>query len=199
MSNAPQDPPLAKQDHTDLNEQIRRAQNGDETAFSALYHQYAALMDHAVRKYLSSGISEADLCSDAAAAFCSAVNRFDCSNSSVTFGLYAEICIENRLISLLRSHRKAQNTVSLEVLDPELLCAGEDSDPTHAIAEAERYTELCQKMEAVLSPSEREIWVLLISGFTAPQIAERLGTNKKSVENALFRARKKLRKSFSGQ
>lgn len=199
MNSAQQDLPLEKQDQVELNARLERAQNGEEAAFSALYHQYAPLMEHAVQKYFSYGIPEADLRSDAAAAFCSAVNHFDRSRSGVTFGLYAEICIENRLISLLRAHKQTQRTLSLEGLDPELLCAGEESDPAHAIAEAERYTELCKKMEAVLSLSEREIWLLFISGFTAPQIAERLQTNKKSVENALFRARKKLRKSFSEQ
>ena len=52
-------------------------------------------------------------------------------------------------------------------------------------------------MEAVLSPAEREIWMLFISGMTAGQIAAQLKTNRKSVENALFRSRKKLRESFS--
>ena len=52
-------------------------------------------------------------------------------------------------------------------------------------------------MEAVLSSAEREVWMLFISGLTAPQIAAQLGVGKKSVENTLYRARKKLRESFS--
>ena len=45
--------------------------------------------------------------------------------------------------------------------------------------------------------AEREVWMLFISGLTAPQIAAQLGVGKKSVENTLYRARKKLRESFS--
>lgn len=181
----------------EVRELILRARRGDEEAFSALFRGYSPLIDKLIAKYADEGISEQDLRSDAIDAFTSAVARFDTEQSNVTFGLYARICIANRLVGALRAYRKIHHTVSLDGMDPDALPAGEESDPAHYILEAERYTDLCRKMEAVLSPAEREVWMLFISGLTAPQIAKQLETDRKSVENTLYRARKKLRESFS--
>ena len=176
---------------------VRAAQNGSEDAFTELFRAYTPLIDRLVARFSDERISEDELRSDAIDAFTTAVSRFDTEQSGVTFGLYARICIENRLISALRASRHIPGTVSLDALDPDSLAAGEESDPAHALMEAERYAELCRRMETVLSRTEREVWMLLISGLTAGQIAEQLGIDRKSVENALFRARRKLRESFS--
>ena len=176
---------------------IELARKGDENAFTALFRAYSPLIDRSVARYAAEGVPESDLRSDAIDAFSAAVARYDTEQNNVTFGLYAQICIANRLASALRAYRKIHHTVSLDGLDPDALPAGEESNPAHYIMEAERYADLCRKMEAVLSPAEREVWMLFISGLTAPQIAAQLGVGKKSVENTLYRARKKLRESFS--
>lgn len=198
MTNDNRNKPTQKDRTTsDVRELILRARKGDENAFTALYRGYSPLIDRLVAKYSAAGVPESDLQSDATDAFTSAVARYDTEQSNVTFGLYAQICIANRLVGALRAYRKIHHTVSLDGLDPDALPAGEESDPAHYIMEEERYADLCRKMEAVLSPAEREVWMLFISGLTAPQIAKQLEIDKKSVENTLYRARKKLRESFS--
>lgn len=176
---------------------VRQAQAGDENAYATLCSDYAALIEASVKKFVAAGLPEQDVRSDALEAFCKAIAHFDTGQTDVTFGLYARICIGNRLTDALRAFRRVREPVSLDGLDPDALRAGEESDPTHYILEEERFADLCRKTEAVLSPGERKIWMLFISGLTAPQIAKRLGVDRKSVENALFRARKKLRKCFS--
>lgn len=173
------------------------AQNGDENAFTSLFHAYTPLLNRLVDQYVAEGVPESDLRSDAIDAFMTAIKRFDSTQSGVTFGLYARICIGNRLIGTLRAYRRRCTPVSLEEIDPDSLQAGDESDPTLGIAETERYVDLCRQMDEVLSCSERQVWMLFISGLTAAQIARRLRIEKKSVENALFRARKKLRAHFS--
>lgn len=175
---------------------IRSAQDGDEAAFEKLFRSYRPMIARLVDRYAVEGAPEAELWSDAIDAFTAAVSHFDPEQAGVTFGLYAQICIGNRLISAWRSFRRVSSPVSLDEIDPDSLRAGEESDPAHSVLEAERYADLCRKMEAILSPAERRVWMLFISGLTAGQIAERLGTDRKSVENALFRSRRKLRESF---
>ena len=196
MENTRQEP-QKKEPEARVNQLIRQAQAGDERSFALLYDGYTPLIERLVAKFAADGIPEADLRSDAMDAFITAAGRFDPEQRGVTFGLYARICIENRLISAQRAYRRISKPVSWDGIDPDTLRAGDESDPSHYIMEAERYTDLCRKMESVLSPAEREIWMLFISGLTAGQIAEQLKTDRKSVENALFRARRKLRASFS--
>ncbi len=175
---------------------IRSAQDGSESAFEELFRSYHPMIARLVDKYATEGVPEAELWSDAIDAFSAAVTHFDPEQAGVTFGLYAQICIGNRLISAWRAFRRVTSPVSLDEIDPDSLQAGEESNPAHSVMEAERYADLCRKMEAILSPAEREVWMLFISGLTAGQIAEQLGTDRKSVENALFRSRRKLRESF---
>lgn len=184
--------------HNRICELIHSSRSGDEDAFNTLFRMYSPLVEKLVEKYCVGGVSEEELRSGATEAFTAAVTRYDTKQSAVTFGLYTQICIANRLNSVLRSFQKKHRTISLDEMDPDMILAGEESDPSHFIMEEERYADFCRKMEAVLSPAEGEVWMLLISGLTAPEIAERLGVSRKSVENTLYRARKKLRESFSG-
>ena len=57
----------------------------------------------------------------------------------------------------------------------------------------EQTAELYDLMAHILSRQEREIFCLRLSGFSYREIAERLQISQKSVENALLRARRKLR------
>lgn len=195
MNETRQEPSESEQ-----NERVARlielAHNGDEDAFAALFRGYHPMIERLVAKYAAEGIPEAELWSDAIDAFTVAVTHFDPRQTGVTFGLYARICIGNRLVSTWRAFKKVMSPVSLDEIDPDSLRAGEESDPAHSILEAERYADLCRKMESILSPAEREVWMLFISGLTAGQIAEQLGVSGKTVANALFRSRKKLRDSF---
>lgn len=172
---------------------LRLAQSGDEAAFSELFAKYANLIDAQCAQYAADAPSEQELRSEAIAAFWHAACKFDTEQSAVTFGLYAQICIGNQLISCLRKWRRMGKTVSLDDDGIAELDADERSNPAYYVLEREQYLELHSKMEQALSKGERQVWLRFIAGRTASEIAEELGKDKKSVENAIFRARKKLR------
>ncbi len=172
---------------------LRLAQSGDEAAFSELFTKYANLIDAQCEQYKADAPSEQELRSEVIAAFWHAACKFDTEQSAVTFGLYAQICIRNQLISSLRKWRRMGRSVSLDDGDLAALGADERSNPAYYVLEKEQYLELHQKMEQALSKGERQVWLRFIAGRTASEIAAELGKDKKSVENAIFRARKKLR------
>ena len=57
----------------------------------------------------------------------------------------------------------------------------------------EAYTELYLRIRAALSTYENQIWWLYHSGRTAKEIAGVLGKSEKSIQNAIYRIRRKLR------
>ena len=61
------------------------------------------------------------------------------------------------------------------------------------LAQEEAYTELYHRIRAVLSTYENQIWWLYHSGRTAKEIAGLLKKNEKSIQNAIYRIRRKLR------
>ena len=173
---------------------IALAKNGDQAAFEKLLDGYAPLIDSMTGRFSAPAASvqdREDLRQEAVIAFYRALMHFDTAQTEVQFGFYAKECIRNRLISYLRSQKRHENVVFLEdsALEEE---PGED-DPAKRLVEEESYLALSRRIHDVLSPFENQIWWPYLSGRTAGEIAEQLGTNEKAVQNAVYRIRKKLR------
>ena len=173
---------------------LSRAKSGEEEAFSALLEQYTPLMETLAGRF-AEGFSEQDrqdLRQEAAIAFCRALEKYD-EAGEVSFGHFAKVCMENRLTSWVRKQRKELHN-AVDALPDET--ADHAQDPARYILEKEDYLALCAKIRDFLSAYEYKIWTLFISGHTAAEIAGTLGCEKKSVENAIFRVRRKLRASL---
>ena len=172
---------------------VRQAQGGDETAFSQLFQQYTPLMDSVCARHLGNAPSEQELRSAMMDAFWDAIRTYDTQQSSVTFGLYVKICLNHKIADCKRKWKRFTPMLSLdtdEIAEPGV---NDNSNPVNYVIEQETYSELIQKMELLLSPKERRVWLLFVEGATASEIAKKLNIEKKDAENAIFRARKKLR------
>lgn len=175
-------------------ELLGRAKAGEDEAFSALLEQYTPLMETLSWRF-AQGFSEQDrqdLRQEAAIAFCRALEKFD-ENGEVSFGHFAKVCMENRLTSWVRKQRKELRN-AVDTLPEET--ADHAQDPATYVLENENYLALCAKIRDSLSAYEYKIWTRFISGQTAAEIADAFGCDKKSVENAIFRVRRKLRASL---
>lgn len=172
---------------------VCRAQEGDETAFSRLFDQYTPLIESICAHHSADAPSEQELRSEAIAAFWDAVRSFDTQRESVTFGLYAKVCLGHRISDCLRKWKRIKPILSLDSDEIAEQGADESSNPAHYVVQRENYLELIRKTELLLSPKERRVWLLFVEGNTATEIAKELKIEKKDAENAIFRARKKLR------
>jgi RNA polymerase sporulation-specific sigma factor len=175
---------------------LTRAKEGDQVAFDTLLAQYTPLIEHrlSVARARRSDIlpeDEKDLRQEAHLAFYRALLGYNEGQHEVSFGLYAKICIENALISALRKIRPAEETVDYDTLTA--LPADSWEDPTQRLREQEDYEALCHRIARALSPYESAIWQRYIAGMTASQIAEQLGRDSRSIHNAIYRIRNKLR------
>ena len=91
---------------------------------------------------------------------------------------------------------------SAESLDTERMAelpADGEGDPTRRLREQEDYEALCHRIARALSPFESAIWQRYIAGMTAPDIARQLGKDTRSIHNAIYRIRNKLRNSTIGE
>lgn len=177
----------------ELFRKLRDAQSGDQTAFEELLDRYMPLI-----RALSSRVSRSyedreDLQQTAIIAFLHAVEQYNAERSdAASFGTYATYCIKNAMISELRSIQKRDHTILLE--DNELADAEDtEGDPASKIIEEEDYRTLTENISRALSPYENRIWWLYLSGRTAKEIAVQMNKDEKSVHNAIFRIRRKLR------
>lgn len=182
-----------------VRELVRSAQNGDQGAFSELLEIYDPLISSTVSKFTLSVMSDPDtedLRQEAILAFYSSLVSYDPSISEVEFGLYAKVCICNRLVSYMRILKRQMSYNIVSSCDPDELISHlvEYEDPASRMIELENERYLLNLINDNLSPYERRIFRMYASGMSNANMAKKLGTGEKSVSNAVYRIRKKLKK-----
>ncbi len=179
----------------ELHALLLRAKGGDQEAFTALLSRYTPLLDSRLQHVRTTHMTEQDmedLRQEAYLSFYRALMHYHLEQTEVEFGLYAKICIDNGLYSAMRSMKHLSHA---PVLPLDELEEPEDAltDPSEQLIEQEKFNALYAVIEATLSPLENRIWRLYMTGQTAPDIARTVGKDEKSVHNAIYRIRKKLR------
>lgn len=167
---------------------IEDVKSGNESAFSEICEDFAPLMRSQVSKLFGDNPSEYDdRLQDAAMALYNAIVSFDLTQDKVTFGLYAKICIRNRLISIKRKEKK-NNKKAAPYLPVENQMQG-----TGRGASREKLEDN-EKVISELSSYEKSVLKLYLNGHSYREIGLALNKSEKSVDNALYRIKSKLKK-----
>ncbi len=182
-----------------ISQLICDAQNGNQDAFSQLRDRYRPLIEASTHRFSSSNMTGQDiedLSQEALVRFCSAICSYDLENESVEFGLYAKICIENGLVSFIRSHNRRTKLRAMSLDGVENVEVGETTDILQSLVDRERTSLLVHRINSKLSEYEKSIWWLYVSGMAIKNISERVDADNKSVSNAIYRIRKKLKETL---
>ena len=240
---------------------LDKFQAGDEGAFELLLGEYRPLVESqvksAVRKSPELSAEYDELMQEAGMALYAAAKKYR-KSAEVTFGLYAKICVRNRIVSFVRKINAAKRksralsdriskangkkhkrrfasdfgvtsgakdasncndpsgaTSEEQGSDPSEATSEEQrSDPSGATSEEQRSDPSGATSEGVVGKNsitagkameildreatrlEKQALMLYLGGLTYRQISVALETSEKSVDNAIFRAKRKLRKHF---
>ena len=168
---------------------IGEVRNGNKDAFNEIIRRYEPLIASIVSGFLNDELFGAsdrdDLSQEAAIALYNAVRSYDVDQSEVTFGLYAKICVTNSLTSALRKRRRQFKADLAQQDDAERKSTLTDDRTADAGL-------LFDRVEGLLSDFEKAVLRLLLRGFSHKAIADSLGRNEKSIDNAVWRIRTKI-------
>ena len=170
-------------------------EKGNELAMDTLLNRYFSLVKYRVREYYLSGGEEEDLLQEGYIGLFKAVRSYD-KNKNDAFYPFAKMCIENQLRTAVKaSNRKKHLPLNTSVsMDDEW--TGEfqtqEGNPEKIVLAKELEADRAEKIEEKLSKFEKKVIVLYLSGISYTEIAERLGKNVKSINNAIQRIKKKL-------
>lgn len=178
---------------------LLQARDGSAEALRLLRLKYRPLLDSSVSRFFTERMTlqeKEDLREEAEQIFITAVSTFDMEQDAVDFGLYAKICLRNGLVTELRNQtaRHRLGIVPLEVRE-----LSHEEDPATTVVEAERFQKLYQTIQKNLSNYENRVWWGFVSGVSVKQIAREVGKDERSVHNAIYRIRKKLRELLADQ
>lgn len=175
---------------------ILAVKNGDQTAFESLQNKYKPLIESSVQKYSSEVMTAEDkeeMYQEALFILYSAACNYTLENEGVEFGLFAKICIENSMLSFVRSYKR-HNRIRAVSLDGEAVDTSvAHDDVLQSFVDDEQASILVSRISTCLSEYENRVWWMYASGASTRDIALKLDTDIKSVSNAIYRIRKKLR------
>lgn len=164
----------------------------DKSAAAVLVSRYSKLILIKSEIFANSNADSDDLNQEGLFGLLNAISAFN-PDKGVKFSTFAEVCIVNRMKTFLAKTYKAVSGV--ENIDelPDDLCLSVDETPESILLDKEFFSELLSSIYAVLSPSELKVFNLCMRGESYKSAAMKLGITEKSVDNAMQRARRKIR------
>lgn len=173
---------------------VKKVRNSDTLAFVELLGLYSRHISSMALSFNLPRDEFDDLCQEGRIALYKACMGYD--GGKYVFNTYASACIKNAMTDFaLRYGKQKRNESGVSVDDiADRSASGEnvgDKAQTYQLISDMLYTD-----EAGLSDKEKLVMGKAIAGERIPEIAKIIGNSEKSVQNTLYRARKKLRKYF---
>lgn len=175
------------------------AQKGDHDAEINLLDKYRPLVKKHSRGYFLVGGDVEDLIQEGMIGLYKAIRNYS-PEKNANFSSFASLCIRRQIQTAVRNASTRKN-IMLSSAVP-ITCEDEDDygvflissgpSPDQELISKQTSKALLEQIKALLSPNEYIVLKLYLAGLSYEQIASKTGQNKKSVDNALTRIKKKL-------
>ena len=180
----------------------RLAASGDRTAEETLVTRYIRFVRTCASPFFLVGGDSEDLTQEGMVGLIKAVREYD-AEKEASFRTFAEICIRNRLYSVLRAaardkHKALNQSVSLDTpeFDSHSYTSGTNNlaqrNPEDFLIDRENTAALLSGVRKQLSEFEAKILGYYLDGLSCREIARTVGKPPKSVDNAVQRIRRKV-------
>ena len=171
------------------------AAQGDEASRIRLIGRYIPFVKSRVSGYVAGGMDPEDLAQEGMIGLMGAIDAFQ-PNRGASFRTFALLCIDRSIISVVRSSLGAKKIPlgTLVPLEEENNGYITGETPQSIVESKDNFQWLLSKLSEVLSPMEQQAFLLYLGGCEYEEIANRLGQPLKAVDNALCRARRKIKK-----
>lgn len=190
-------------------ELIDRYRNGETAIIDYLMIKYKNLVLSKTKSlYLLGGETE-DLIQEGMIGLFQAVTDYDFGRDA-SFFTFADLCVTRKIYNAIKAsnekkHSFLNNYVSLNAsaenedksegpVLAERLANADDSDPEKMALMGELKDELISAINEELTDLERENFLLYLTGMTSSEVARILGRSPKETDNAIQRAKLKLKK-----
>ena len=90
-------------ENTDICDLILLCREHNDEAFDEIVRRYTPMMRKVILSFDQTSYEFSELLSEACVALHTAAQRYDTKQDEVTFGLFARICIRNRIVDLIRA------------------------------------------------------------------------------------------------
>ena len=181
---------MSKQENFDIN-LVKAAQGASEAAQAQIIRYFFPIVRKISRSYFIYGGDYEDIFQEGLIGLLGAIKSYD-SQKYDSFINYAKLCINRSIVSAIKQAGRKKHMPLNNSVDLQGSTAAMYDNPEELVLVKERLGLVGDMIDSKLSSFEKKVLNLYLDGMTNQQISNQLGKDKKSVENAIFRIRKKL-------
>jgi RNA polymerase sporulation-specific sigma factor len=186
---------------------VLRARNGDGVALDVLIRRYTSFVRLKASSYFLAGGDAEDLVQEGLIGLYKAVRDFR-ADKETSFRSFAELCVTRQIITAIKtatrfkhaplntyvsfSHTPAGQDSDSEVTLGDALPGPGVDDPSVCVISTEELQSLVFTLGSGLSQLEADALRLYLEGSSYEQMAEELGCDTKTIDNALQRVKRKI-------
>jgi RNA polymerase sigma-H factor len=201
-----QTPTKAQRELEDL-QLVMRARNGDGTAMDALIRRYAGFVRLKASSYFLAGGDAEDLIQEGLIGLYKAVRDFR-SDKETSFRSFAELCVTRQIITAIKTATRFKHTPLNTYVSFSQTPAGQENEsdctlgdalpgpavdePPVVVISSEELQSLVFTLGTGLSRLEADALKLYLEGSSYEQMADELGCDTKTIDNALQRVKRKV-------
>src|SRR3954454_1509291 len=186
---------------------VLRARNGDQLALDGLIRRYTGFVRLKASSYFLAGGESDDLVQEGLIGLYKAVRDFR-PDKETSFRSFAELCVTRQIITAIKTATRFKHQPLNAYVSFSHTPAGQDSDsectlgdalpgpgvdePSVCVISTEELQSLVFTLGSGLSQLERDALRLSLEGCSYEEMAERLGCDTKTIDNALQRVKRKI-------
>ncbi len=190
---------------------IEKIRLGDIEAQDYLLEKYRNVVTMKSNRFFLIGAESDDMIQEGMIGLFKAIQSFDLDKKNISFKTFANLCIERQLITAIKTSNRQKHiplnsyfslniaaydeNEDTEVID--ILDTNTVEDPLETITKREYREFLENKIEQNLSPFEKKVLDRYIQGESYVDIAAKLESPVKAIDNAIQRIRKKATKCLN--
>src|SRR6184192_2786737 len=186
---------------------VMRARNGDSVAMDALIRRYTGFVRLKASSYFLAGGDSDDLIQEGLIGLYKAVRDFR-TDKETSFRSFAELCVTRQIITAIKTATRFKHQPLNQYVSFSHTPAGQDTDgectlgdalpgsavqePSIVVISTEELQSLVGTLGTGLSQLESEALRLYLEGSSYEQMADELGCDTKTIDNALQRVKRKV-------
>jgi len=185
---------------------VIQARNGDDAALDALIRRYTGFVRLKASSYFLAGGESDDLVQEGLIGLYKAVRDFR-ADKETSFRSFAELCITRQIITAIKTATRFKHAPLNTYVSFSQTPAGQDDgectlgdalpgpgvdDPAVCVISTQELQSLVFCLGTGLSPLESDALRLYLEGNSYEEMAEELGCDTKTIDNALQRVKRKV-------
>src|SRR4051794_23920404 len=186
---------------------LMRVRNGDDRARDELIQRYTGFVRMKASSYFIAGGEGEDLIQEGLIGLCKAVRDFR-ADKETSFRSFAELCVTRQIITAIKTATRFKHSPLNTYVSFSHTPAGQDGEgectlgdalpgpaghqPPPLVISTEELQSLVFSLGTGLSPLESDALRLYLEGSSYEDMAEELGCDTKTIDNALQRVKRKI-------